>query len=138
MSSSPHRPHVIASVFGIVLLVALVTLAASLFTSGKDFWFCTIAGYLFTVPFALAAWHGTLWKTDEGPRSPVEWLQFFIVSAVLSGLFVLIDVLVVHPGISLVFTFGALSMAFIALPGAARAWMVDFMSARKHIGESDV
>lgn len=135
---STQRSHVIASVFGVVFVVALVTSAAALFASGKDFWFCAIAGCLFTVPCALSAWHGTLWKKDEGPRSPIEWLQFFIGSAVLSGVFVLIDVLVVHPSFSLILTLGALSMAFIALPGAARAWMIDFMSARQRIADSDV
>lgn len=67
----------------------------------------------------------------------MEWLQFFVGSAALSGVFVAMDIVVVHPGLSLVFTIAALSMAFIALPSAARAWLIDFMSAGKHIGDSD-
>lgn len=132
MDTSTHRTRsVMASAVGLVLLVALVTLAAAVFESGRGFWFAAIAGYLFTIPFAIAAWHGNLWKNGEGPRTPAQWLQFFAMSAALSAVFVLIDKLVVHPGLSLIFTFGALSMAFIALPGAARAWLLEALSAGK-------
>jgi hypothetical protein len=131
MATPSQRSRVIASIFGIVLLLALVTLGAAIFTSGGAFWFYAILGSLFTVPFALAMWHGTQGGKDKGPLSTAEWLIFFVMSAALSGLFVLIDVILVHPGISLVFTFGALAMAFIALPGAARAWLLEFLSTRE-------
>jgi hypothetical protein len=128
---------VIASIFGIILLLALVTLGAAIFMSGQDFWVCAMAGYLFTVPFALVMWHGKLEGKDGGLRSASEWLAFFVMSVALSGLFILIDVIVVHPGFSLVFTIGALAMAFIALPGAARAWLLECLSAREQRGGSD-
>ncbi|CAN7627077.1 hypothetical protein [Polaromonas sp. LjRoot131] len=128
----------IASIFGIILLLALVTLGAAIFRSGGDFWFCAIAGYLFTVPFALWMWHGTQEGKDAGPLSTAEWLGFFVMSVALSGFFILIDVIVVDPGFSLVFTIGVLVMAFIALPGAARAWLLEFLSTREQSsGESD-
>jgi hypothetical protein len=128
---------VIASIFGILLLLALVTLGAAIFTSGRDLWFCAIFGSLFTVPLALTEWHGTLGGKDRGPLSPAEWLCVFAVSAVLSALFVVIDIVVVHPGFSLIFTFGALAMAFIALPSAARAWLLEFLSTREQSGRRD-
>jgi hypothetical protein len=131
------RLRVIASVFGVTLLVALVTVVAAIFDSGKGFWFLAIAGYLFTVPFAIPAWHGNFFGKEDGPRTPTEWLQFFAGSAVLSGVFVAIDVAIKHPGFSLVFTLGALVMTFIALPGAARAWLLEFLSARERDGEND-
>jgi hypothetical protein len=131
MATPSWRSGVIASIFGIILLLALVTLGAAIFMSGRDFWFCAIAGYLFTVPFALLMWHGTLEGKDAGPRSTSEWLVFFVMSVALSGLFILIDVILVNPGIGLVFTIGALAMAFIALPGAARAWLLEFLSTRE-------
>lgn len=131
--------QIIGSVFGVALLVALVASAAAIFaTSSRDFWVFVIAGLLFTVPCALAAWHGSLLKEDERPQSLSDWLQFFVASAMVSVLFVLIDVLIVHPGISLIFTIGSLSMTFIALPGAARAWVIDALSARRQAGDSNV
>jgi hypothetical protein len=53
---------------------------------------------------------------------------------VLSAVFVAIDVLLVHPGLGALFTLGALAMAFIALPGAARAWVLEFLATRQRNG----
>lgn len=138
MATPSRRSGVIASIFGILLLLALVTLGAAIFTSGRDFWFCTIISYLFTVPFALWMWHGTPEGKDAGPRSSSEWLVFLVMGVALSGLFILIDVILVNPGIGLAFTIGALAMTCIALPGAARAWLLECLSAREQRGGSDV
>lgn len=129
-ASSAKLLRSLASVFGVALLVALVTGAAAIFEHGNDFWVVAIAGYLVTVPLAVAAWHGDFFGKDDGPRTPLEWLLFFAISAVLSGIFVAIDIAVKHPGISLAFTIGALAMMFIALPSAARAWMLEWLSAQ--------
>ena len=137
-TSTIELRRVIASAFGVALLVALVTGAAAFFEHGNNFRVVAIAGCLFTVPLAIAAWHGDFFGKDDGPRTPLAWLLFFALSAVLSGIFVAIDIGVKHPGISLVFTIGALAMTFIALPSAARAWMLELLSAQDGKEDGDV
>jgi hypothetical protein len=127
----------LASAIGVIFQAALVILTAATFTSGKNFLFCTIAGLLFTVSFALAVWHGKFWNGSKSPRSAFEWLLVFALSLAITSIFILIDVLVIHPGLSLLLTLGAMSVTFIALPSAVRAWMIVFLSERKHIGKSD-
>lgn len=136
-AGSSRRQRLIATTIGLLLLIALVTLGAALVTSGRDFWSWAIAGYLFTVPFALGIWHEALPKDSQGPQSPADWLASFVLSAVLSGIFIAIDVAIVHPGLSLIFTLGALSMAFISLPSAARAWFLERRSANRKNGGRD-
>ncbi len=90
---------------------------------------------MFTVSFALAVWHGKFWIGNKSPRSAFEWLLVFALSLAITSIFILIDVLVIHPGLSLLLTLGAMSVTFIALPSAVRAWMIVFLSERKHIGK---
>lgn len=129
-TSTIELRRVIASAFGVALLVALVTGAAAFFEHGNNFWVVAIAGCLFTVPLAIAAWHSDFFGKDDGPRTPLEWLLVFAISFVLSGVFVAIDLAVKHPGISVLFTIGSLGITFIALPSAARAWMLKLLSAQ--------
>jgi hypothetical protein len=110
----------------------MVSVAAFLFSSDRHFWITAIAGYLFTVPFAISAWSGSLWKRNAAdtpsPPSWQDWVGMFFVGLVISAFFVAIDVAVVHPGFSLIFTIGAVAMTFIALPGAVRAWVLELLS----------
>jgi len=126
--------NAVASAIGLVVLVGMVSVAAILFSPGQHFWVTAIAGYLFTIPLAIAAWNGVLWKrnTNEvhAPTSWQDWVVMFFVSVVISALFVAIDVVVAHPGISLIFTIGAIALAFVALPGALRAWVTELLSSR--------
>ena len=126
--------NAVASAIGLTLLVGMVSIAAFLFSPDRHFWVTAIGGYLFTVPFAIAAWNGVLWKRQaneaQASNSWQEWVGMFFVGLVVSALFVAIDVAVVHPGFSLVFTIGAISLAFIALPSAIRAWLLELLSNR--------
>ena len=121
--------NTLASAAGLTMLVGLVSAAACLFSPGQSFWFTAIAGCLLTVPFAMAAWNGSLWKPTDGLATPQpswrDWVGVFFVDLALSGLFVAIDLVVAHPGFSLVFTLGAVGLTFIALPSAVRAWLLE-------------
>ena len=127
--------NAVASAIGLVALVGMVSLATALYTDGQDFWTCAFLGNLIAVATAFAAWSGALWKDakNELPFPPTwqDWIGIFFVASTLAGIFVAIDVAVVHPGISLVFTIGALALSFVALPSALRAWISAQLS-RKH------
>ncbi|MBH9577251.1 hypothetical protein [Inhella proteolytica] len=119
------------------LLLALVSACAAIFFSGKDFWLVAIGGSMLTAPMAISAWHGDLFGKHGGPQTAGEWLLYFAMSSVLSAVFVAIDLAVVHPGLSLVFTLGALAMTFVALPGAARAWLLESLAAHQRDTRKD-
>ena len=127
--------NAIASGVGLVLLVGIVTLAAHLFSPGQHFWVTAIAGYLFTVPLAIAAWNGALSKHDksetQGTTTWQDWIGLFFVGLVFSAVFVAIDLGVAHPGISIVFTIVAVSLSLVALPSAIRAWVLQLLSNRR-------
>lgn len=127
--------NVVASAIGLVVLVGMVSVAAAILSTDQHFWVSVVAGNLFAIPTAIAAWNGALWKDskDEAQVPPTwrNWLGIFVASAVVSGLFVAIDVAVVHPGFSLVFTVGALALSFVALPSALRAWVLEQLSRRQ-------
>lgn len=127
-TAEPTRLQRLTATFvGALLLVVLVVGTAATFAKANDVWFCTIGGLLFTVPFALSFWHGRLGLDASSPKSARDWLLLFAGSVAMSGAFIAIDLLVVHPGISLIFTFAAVAMAFIALPSAARAWLLELV-----------
>ena len=132
--------NVVASAIGLVVLVGMVSVAAGIFFTGRNFWFSAIAGNLFAVPTAIATWNGALWRDsqNETRAQPTwrDWIGIFFVGAAVSGLFVAIDVAVVHPGLSLVFTIGALALSFVALPSALRAWVLEQL-LRRHIGRDE-
>ena len=128
----PTAVNAVASATGIMLLIGIVSVAAYLFASEKDFWFTAIAGHLFTVPLAVSDWSGSLRKSNTNdqavPPSWQYWLVIFTVGLLTSTVFVLIDFALVHPGFSLIFTIGAVAMTFIALPSAVRAWLLELLS----------
>jgi hypothetical protein len=117
----------------------MVSVAAAIFSDVQHFWVSAIVGNLFVVSTAIGAWSGALWKNREhetqAPTTWRHWIGIFFAAIVVSGIFVGIDVAVVHPGIGLVFTFGALAMSFVALPSALRAWIMEKLSQRH--GEVD-
>jgi len=127
--------NVVASAIGLVVLVGMVSVAAAIFSTDQHFWVSVIAGNLFAIPTAIAAWNGALWKDSnnetQAPPTWRNWLGVFFVAAVVSGLFVAIDVAIVHPGLSLVLTAGALALSFVALPSALRAWALEQLSRRQ-------
>lgn len=129
-----------ASAISLIVLVSMVSVAAAIFASGRNFWFLAIAGNLFAAPTAIAAWNGALWKDAKNethaPTTWRDWIGIFLIATVVSSVFVAIDFAVVHPGLSLVFTIGALALAFVALPSALRAWVLEQLSHR-HNGHDD-
>jgi hypothetical protein len=118
----------IASAIALVALVGSVTFAAAIFSSGRDFLIAATAGNLVCTLTALAAWSGALWGGVELTMTCRAWIEFFFATAIISAVCVVIDIAIVHPGISLVFTSGALALSFIALPSALRAWLLDRLS----------
>lgn len=117
-----------ASSTGLVLIVALVTGLAYLFMSDDKPEVVAILGNMFAIPMAIAAWTGVLWKSKEsaaaGPRTPRDWLIVFLCSSVFAVIFIAIDLVIVHPGLTAAFTIGACSISVIALPSAVRAWIL--------------
>lgn len=124
--------NVIASAIGLVLLISMVSLAAFLYTRGEHFWIIAIAGYLLTVPFAIRAWNCYLIKDKDFKllSSWKEWVGLFLISAVMSAIFITIDIIIRYPGLSVIFTMAAVSTSFIALPSAIRAWVLKLLSDR--------
>jgi len=124
---------VVASIVALVVLVSMVSVAAGIFASGQDFWILTIVGNMFAVLTAIAAWNGAFSKSSGSdvkvPPTCQEWIGIFFCAALLSGVFVAIDVASGHPGFSVVFTIGAVALSFIALPSALRAWMLERLAA---------
>jgi len=148
----PALNQAIASGIGIALLGAMVTLAAYWVSSAANFATTALLGNLIAIPFAGAAWTGVLWKrgkaTSYEPESWIEWVAMFFVGLAMSALFVFMDcgwhvplfrqefICDGHPGFSAIFTFAAISVTFIALPSAARAWALEVLSKRqKRSGE---
>lgn len=131
---SKNSSEIVASTAGLALLVALIFTAVYFFTPADAFWSYAIAGLLFTVPFALSEWHSGIFtrkaKEPSVPLSWQDWVGMFVGGVILSSLFVAIDLAVVHPGFSLIFTIAALALTFIALPTALRAWLLTQMKPR--------
>jgi hypothetical protein len=125
--------NALASAIGLALLVGLVSGAAYLYSPGRHFWVTAIAGNLFTVPFAIAIWKGMIWKDRAGdaPITWQHWISVFFGGLLLSVVCIAIDVAIVHPGFSLLFTIGAISLTFIALPSALRQWVRERLSVRR-------
>lgn len=131
----------LASVIGLITLIGMVSVAAAIFdnvqASSHDirtFSVSAMIGNLIAVPAALSAWSGVLWKKvkDEAkdPTTSLEWIVIFFCAAFLSVIFVAIDVEIRHPGFSFAFTFAAITMSFVALPSALRAWIREQLSRR--------
>ena len=74
------------------------------------------------VPAALVAWRGMLWKKAKdaikGPTTPLEWIVTFFCATLLSVIFVAIDFVIRHPGLSFAFTIATITLSFVALPGS--------------------
>ena len=126
--------NALASAIGIIALVAIVSVAVAFFSEPQQFWLSAIAANLFAVPTAIAAWNEGLWKKSksdaQAPTTWGEWIGVFLIASLVSAVFVAIDTTVDNPGLSLVFTIGALAISFVALPGALRAWIVEQLSRR--------
>jgi hypothetical protein len=124
--------QLIASAVGLALVVALVTALSYAFIP-NDVLRTSLFGTLFAIPTALAAWTGVLWrdkgKLIKGPDTWAEWIVVFLSSSTLALIFLSIDIAVVHPGFSLIFTIGACSISVIALPSAVRAWLLRIFNA---------
>jgi membrane protease YdiL (CAAX protease family) len=142
---SPRTVQAIATGAGSALLIALVTFTVSLLVRGESFLPTAVAANAFAGPLAVAAWSGALFRRKGGglnwrPESWMDWIGIFLVSSVMSALFLFIDCghhlpsafggteCNGHPGISAVFTAAALTMTVIALPGALRAWLLEVLS----------
>jgi len=129
------RPaQILASLVGLAMLLALILGATWAFAPAQDFKTISFLILAFAIPFALAAWSGLLFR-EKGSKDPVhiawkEWLAVFAGGAVVSAIFVTIDLLMVHPGIGLVFTIGAIALTAIALPSALRAWLLERWTSR--------
>lgn len=128
------RRELVAYVAGIATILAVIFGATALFMQGKAYWGVAGAASLFTVPISVTMWRGRLFGNKAGeqstPRSVRGWLQAFLGSAVLSAIFIVIDIIIVHPGLSLGLTIAAVGTAVAALGGAARAWVRRELSAR--------
>lgn len=140
-----QRPAVInavASAAGLLLLLVIVSLAVWLFAPGENFWSMAIAGNLFVIPVVAAAWSGALFRQRGAaagePKTWVDWIALFALCLGISAVFVVIDLAVAHPGISLVFTIGAVAMTLVALPGALRAWFLEVLKTSRAREETDV
>ncbi len=106
-----------------------------------DYMTSAIYTNLVAIVFAYAAWSGILWQKSKSnlwrPVSWVEWLGVFAGSLVVTLAFLLIDcggslpifhpkfVCDGHPGLSAIFTIGAIFMTVIAVPSAIRAWILE-------------
>ena len=130
----------LASAIGLISLVGLVSAASAIFSyahaspQDQSFGVLAIIGNLIAVPTALAAWNGILWKkgkeTIKGPTTPLEWIVTFFCATFLSIIFVAIDFAIKKPGLSFVFTIGAITLSFVALPSALRVWISEHLSRR--------
>ena len=127
-----RRPiaNFIASGTALLVLLGMVTAAVALSKEEEHFWLYESIGCIFTIPMAIAMWSGTLWKRNHepgtGPGNWKEWLFLSLVCFLISALFLAFDIFVAqgHPGISAVFTLGAVVMTIVSLPSAIRAWLL--------------
>ncbi|WP_457445879.1 hypothetical protein [Roseateles sp. P5_E4] len=122
--------NVLASSVALLMLALIEGLSAAWFLPYDDhFWPLVIAGYAVLGPFAVWMWSGSALrrsgKPEESPLTWRDWVGFFFLGLVLSVAFVALDNTVNHPGLSLAFTFAAIAMTMIALPGAVRAALLD-------------
>ncbi len=138
-----RRPiaNLIASGTALLVLLGMVTAVVVLSKEEEHFWLYEAVGCIFTVPMALAMWSGKMRKpSDEpvaGPENWKDWLLLSLVGFAISALFLAFDVFVAqgHPGISAVFTVGAVVITVVSLPSAIRAWLLDLL--QDHAGASD-
>jgi glucose uptake protein GlcU len=122
------------------MLVTLVSAAAWLFTGGDHYWITAVFGYVFTIPMAVAAWTGRLSKARHRRSQPdtwQDWIGMFVIALLFSVLFVAIDKAVKFPGFSAIFTLIAIAMAFISLPCAFRAWLIEVLRTKQEGEPSD-
>ena len=109
----------------------MVTAGVAFCRPGQNFVLYEILGCLLTIPMAFAMWTGAIGKIrdkqTEVPSNWIEWLKFLLVSTVASAVLLAIDIFICqgHPGISAVFTVGAIVMTIVALPCALRSWILD-------------
>jgi len=123
--------NVVASGIALLMLALINGLSAACFLPyDKHFWPLVTVAYVMLVPFALWMWSGSAFrrsdKPEESPLTWRDWVGFFFVGLVLSGAFVALD-RAMNPGLSLAFTFTAIAMTMIALPGAVRAALLDVL-----------
>jgi len=141
------RVRTIATAAGAALLICLVTFATWLVERGDGFVSTALSTNAIAGLMAVAAWSGVLFRRNGGrsdvqPESWKDWVAIFFGAGLLSALFLFFDCghqlpLVLggvacdgHPGISVVFTVGALGAAAIALPSALRVWLLVSLSPR--------
>ncbi len=129
-----NQLNALASATALLLLLALVAVAAWVVAPIDRFWSTAVIGSLLTVPVALAAWGARLNGRNRlamyEPKTWKDWIGVFFVGLAISGAFTLIDLAVGHPGVSLVFTAGAVALTFVALPSAVRAWLLQALTMR--------
>ncbi len=122
--------NVVASGVALLMLALIEGFSAALFLPyDEHFWPLVIAGYFVLVPFAVWMWSGSALrrsgKREESPLTWQDWVGLFFFGFLLSVAFVAFDRAVNHPGLSLAFTFAAIAITMIALPGAVRAALLD-------------
>lgn len=136
--------NVIASATALLFLFGLIAVATTILLPGKDFWFVVIAACFLLFPLAIASWNKTFWKSKEdskqqvttkshGPSTWKDWSFLFVYGLITSAIFISIDIAIAHPGISLIFTIGAVLLTVLALPGAVRAWILERLAARYRV-----
>ncbi|MDQ1923734.1 hypothetical protein [Massilia pseudoviolaceinigra] len=129
------KKNVFATGVGLVMLCGLIValiftfLPESYHTVGMSVFCCAV-----TVPMALYYWIGK-GAVELGGDSWIGWLGVFFFGSLTSILFIAIDcdwrnpfgeeTVSCQPGLSAVFTLGALALTVIALPSALRAWLLN-------------
>lgn len=146
--------QLIASGIGIVLLLAIVTSTVAWLSNDADYLPSAVIFNSMAIVGAVAVWNGVFVSSGKNKSSGLEswthWLGMFVVGAILSCIFLMIDcgghlpgfhpefVCNANPGISMAFTLGAIGLTVIALPSAVRAWLLAKLSdARKDKAEID-
>lgn len=139
----PIVANYFASSIALLLLVGMVTSVVALTQAEEHFWVYEVIGCLITIPLAFAMWTGAIWRNGDkpikGPSSWKEWILLSLAAAGLSGVFLVIDIYITqgHPGISAIFTVGAIAMCVVAIPSALRAWLLERLYSQGSAGNSD-
>jgi len=133
--------QIVAAVIGLAVLCAIVTLGVAFISTDGNYMWSAVYSNLVAFVVTAAMWTGDIWgrpgSKSMRPESWGEWLGTFAGSLVFTLLFLLMDcggrlpifhpdfVCNGHPGISVVFTLGAILTTVVALPSAVRAWVLE-------------
>lgn len=136
--------QIISTAAGSILLIGLVTAGVSRIDM-EDIVTTVISANVFAMLVAFAVWSGVVFEGKKsvngpGPESWQDWLVMFLLGALLSAFFLLIDCdghlpsalggagCDRQPGFDVIFTLAALALTAISLPSALRAWLLAKLS----------